>query len=374
MNFFKYITEWKLKIMGILRLLLFAIVFLLIALAILPKTKKEQVLERKVLKGIIFFCSILILTFSVSLFFFKDTLWQSDPYNHPLIQKIINDRFIKQININSLDMQGVDNKALSDALSKNNSLETLGIRDISPSKIDTIIEALSNNKYLLTLEIKNLSTKTCEKIANSFTKFNIKQLQVNSLSTQNLNIILEGLIRYKNITTLTLKNAKLDTYSANLLNQVIKTNSELTSLDLSFNTVKDDELKIFSDSLNNGNKLSVLNLFGNELTDDGLKFLVEALKNNSTVTKLLLGYNKISDVGIKYISTLITTNQTIKIIDLTRTEINDISAYELSEAVSKNNSLEKIILSSTLFTKDIKKLLRELQQKNEKRIFIENYL
>lgn len=200
-------------------------------------------------------------------------------------------------NLQELDLSGIgmadeDIDSLASMLKTNPSLYALRLKQVGiPEKgIVLITEALWNNNALRILCLNyNGIGESCGQFIGEMLKQNDKLVELdlshNSIGA-GVKDILEGLNGNSSITSLRLRENRIEDSEATLFGKALKVNSSIISLDLAENQIKDDGASSLSGALKHNSTLMRLVLGLNRIGDSGKKALADALESNLTITEL----------------------------------------------------------------------------------------
>ncbi|CAF1026030.1 unnamed protein product [Adineta steineri] len=272
---------------------------------------------------------------------------------------------------NKMDFDGIQH--LADALRNNTTLTILNLSDnkIGDQGIHYLVDAFRENTTLTTLDLSDneISADEAQYMANAFEDNKIQTLDTQSPATTDVLIgvpeaVADALQRTKSITTLRLRDLKIDPKGSQRLAVALQNNKTLTTLDLTSNIIGAEGTQYLADAFRNNTTLTTLDLTLNAIGVEGIRSLADIFRNNTTLTTLNLRSNGIGTEGARYLADAFRNNKTFTTIDLQSIEIGDKGVQYLAEAFKDNNTLTTLNLSDNAISAEGAQYLADAFQNN----------
>ncbi len=138
----------------------------------------------------------------------------------------------------------------------------------------------------------------------------IKVLYIENLVFNQLNNILNNLLKNSSLVEINIRDNELDEYKLRLLSQIVDNNPNLKKLSLINDSINEIGSKIIANIISNNKSITDLNLTRNLINNQGLADILNALDNNCTIEHLSLASNiNITFEGIEYLVKNLSDNQ-----------------------------------------------------------------
>ena len=261
--------------MGIFRILLLVTIVLIFCLIVLPKHPKEKTIEKKILKAIIIICLGLIIFFSATLFFFKDTLWKEQDNTALIIKRIQKD---------------------------NNQLKTLKLSnyDLKNFSINTILSVLHQQPQITTFSLNEFKAENSTKLQTILTKnHTITSLIINLSEPNSIEAVIKLLKDNNNIKTFMLRKSKLSNKTIEQLTNILTYNKSIKTLGIENSNLSDNEMPQIIQLLNTQSSITNLSLLGQHFSTDSLEKLVTALQKNNGLQVLNISPGSPAEINKK---------------------------------------------------------------------------
>ena len=188
------------------------------------------------------------------------------------------------------------------------------------------------------------------------------QLRADSLSNNDMRLIVRQAIVSKKCSELWLYNSKVTSQGALILANNLHNNTTLKKLYVNDNCIQDRGVYYLARALSiNNSTLKELHLARNGIGSRGAQYLAEMLATNRTLKTLSLFGNKIDDQGMKHLTHALThCNSTLECLYLSgNTLATDASVDSLVDMFKQNRTLKKLHLFNCKFSHAGRNKLRE---------------
>jgi len=338
--------------MGILRLLIISIAVLVFCLLLLPRTKKEKIMERKVLKSLIAISIILIIIFSIALYQFRDSLLSSGNDNHPLATYLRQNPNLTELTLTKYQLTNIPIAAIQQLILSQKDLKTLILNNITPENVDALnrIYAPKNTiEHLVINGFKKYQLNALLKPALDL--FELKSLAIHyPISEPDFKNVLFFLSNQESITQLDFEDAELTSIELQNLSQFLKTyETPLKLLNLTRNKITDGHISMLAKGIKQQNKLKFLSLKLNKLTtlhNDA----IENLLQSKILQTLDLSFNRLEDNTVTRLLLKLTTHPTVSKIYLDRNLLTDRSLDNIETLLKDNPRIKVLTVKSELFS------------------------
>ena len=309
---------------------------------------------------------------------------------------------IKQCSVSNLTLcgdYGIEEfiVKIEKCLSVNTTLQSLTLRKIGNTGLNSIKALLFNNK-LLNLNELNLSWKNINSEATDGsnvllrTKFPVhnemkgssvsREVTVNILwdgannsTPDSLNLcghcngdavlfIAFGLCNNRTICTLDISNNKIGDLGAQEIAEALHENTTLQTLNISYNIIQVVGARAIAGALRANKALQNLDISKNNIHVEGAKFIAEALYENRTLQKLDVSNNNILDDGAIAISECIKKNSALQQLVISGNNVSVEGAIKFAEAVKINTTLQNFDISNNGISNDGAKLISDCLKHN----------
>jgi len=214
-------------------------------------------------------------------------------------------------------------------------------------KIFPILKISSNKKYAEGFLNSVSSTGFQEVLINALTHyFSSKTILNYDITYAGAQVLAEVLKTNTSLTRLFLVGGKVKMghEGAKAIAEALKVNSSLTSLWITGDEMGDEGAKAIAEALKVNSSLSELKLISNRIGDQGNEAIFEALKTNTSLRTLTLSGWGIED-GSKGFAEALKTNTSLTSLDLCHIKIGDEGGTLMAGALKTNTSLRKLKLS-----------------------------
>jgi hypothetical protein len=191
------------------------------------------------------------------------------------------------------------------------------------------------------------------------------KLSDQSLSDEDISIVVKEAIINKQCKTLWLSNNKITSAGTSIIAKTLNKNTTVEVLLLNYNQVGDTGVHFLTETLSlNNSCLRELYLTSTGITDNGAEYLAEMLKINTTLRGLFLAENNIGDQGIEFLAnTLVNHNKTLEKMDLAANKlVTDSSLNSLAKMLTQNSSLFILYINNCNLSEEGKERLLEIKK------------
>lgn len=262
---------------------------------------------------------------------------------------------IEEINLsgNNLEDEGI--LELSELIKTKKTIQKLNISNTNFGlegiiALSSILEDRDSPITVLNLERSDISgDQVVERLSEAISKNNsLQALNITStvLSIGFSNEILDAIIRNSSIKKLNFLGNIFEGESINSLLNIIQ-NKDIESLTLSGPYLNDDFASILSKIIAESLSLKELHLKDTILSDIGAIELGTALESNDSLEKLLIIGSNIADEGARFITESVRKNNALKKFDLLECNISQSTANELQIAfIEEDQSFRMVNITS----------------------------
>ena len=205
------------------------------------------------------------------------------------------------------------------------------------------------------------NTKLTKMIAKYKARSSIN-LERESLTEQDIPIVIEQAMLEKKCTMLRLSHNQIKSPGVSLLADALHTNTTLIGLYIFGNHVTDQGVSSLSQVLSMPDStLKALSLGGNDITDEGAGHLADMLRKNNTLIDLYLPLNRISDCGLQRLARALTHhNRSLKRLSLDSNKlVTDASIDALVDVINQNRLLTALSVFDCTLSKVGKTRIRD---------------
>jgi hypothetical protein len=268
----------------------------------------------------------------------------------PLKEIEDNDKNLKELHFNFVQLDKIEFNLMLDLLCKNTSIRKLDLGNILYDKNNKI--GNDEFKKIIKLIKVNNTITDIELGFEDLDEILIKEFYINLNFTKNLKIlkftncgkisgwIFNSIKMNQYLYEIHLPAANIDEKAAIELSKIIKENHILKYINIGINGIKGNEAKIIFNELKNNTMLLKFEIHDNMLDDECSESIAEMLKFNSTLKKLNICCNEFTIKGIEIISKSLELNKGLEFICLDSTKLNINSG--LINIIKKNTKLKSI--------------------------------
>jgi hypothetical protein len=243
---------------------------------------------------------------------------------------------LKNLSINSCQVQKDDVELINDMLEKFPQLESIVIQlfECLGEESDTILSKIPVHKNIkfLSFAFNEISHNGCTQLSN--------MINDSSSSIENISLAWEKIV-----------DEKSETYQV-LANSIGKV-KKLTKLDLSFGEISTENLRFIINSIGKLKQVKSLAFFcGNLQSHNKIKLFEnmesfrDAIKNLQNLLYLNISSNNLSSHEMQVLMQAISSMQALKYLNISGNKLDLQSAGILSEAIKENDSLETVVANN----------------------------
>ncbi len=149
------------------------------------------------------------------------------------------------------------------------------------------------------------------------------------------------------LTELSFANDSLTKENLTILINALSENNNLKILELNNNNLSLDHIKSLANILDNNQSLESLYLRSCKIGDKGSEILAESLQNNQSLQQLYLGNNGIREEGVLAFSKTLLSNTGLEVLSFRNNMVTEKSAKSLAKSLETNAVLKTLNLANT---------------------------
>ena len=195
----------------------------------------------------------------------------------------------------------------------------------------------------------------------------------NSLSSNSIATIMEGLLQHSTIQTLDMSHSHLSEENCVSLGTLLQQSEcQLRKLRISECGIRGERVVLLGTGLTNNHSLTGLDLSNNPIGDIGAAALGDMIRSNTVLTTLQMGKCGITSEGCVQLAAGLIENTAIQTLVLSSNHIGVEGARAISEVIEKNKTLKWLSLHDDKSLKEgVDSIKHSLQKNQTLRVFSE---